>query len=119
VDRITLTGIEVFAHHGALPHERELGQRFVVDVALGLDLGPAARSDALADTIDYGRIAARVADAVSGDPCDLIEAVAGRVADACLSDHRVEEVEVTVRKPHAPLPVLAREVAVTLRRTRA
>jgi 7,8-dihydroneopterin aldolase/epimerase/oxygenase len=119
VDRITLTGIEVFAHHGALPHERELGQRFVVDVALGLDLGPAASSDALADTIDYGRIAARVADAVSGDPCDLIESVAGRVADACLSDHRVEEVEVTVRKPHAPLPVLAREVAVTLRRTRA
>jgi 7,8-dihydroneopterin aldolase/epimerase/oxygenase len=118
VDRITLSGIEVFAHHGALPHERELGQRFVVDVALVLDLAAAARSDALADTVDYGRLASRVAEAVTEEPCDLIEAVAGRVADACLSDHRVDEVEVTIHKPHAPLPVVAREVSVTLRRAR-
>jgi 7,8-dihydroneopterin aldolase/epimerase/oxygenase len=119
VDRIALTGLEVFAHHGALPHERELGQRFVIDVELGLDLAPAARSDALADTVDYGRLAARVAEAASEDPCDLIEALAGRIADVCLGDHRVQTVEVTVRKPHAPLPVLAQEVAVTVRRSRA
>jgi 7,8-dihydroneopterin aldolase/epimerase/oxygenase len=118
VDRIALTGLEIFAYHGALPHERELGQRFVVDVALGLDLEPAARSDALVDTVDYGRLAARVAATATEDPCDLIEAVAGRIADVCLDDHRVQTVEVTVHKPHAPLPVVAREVAVTLRRSR-
>jgi 7,8-dihydroneopterin aldolase/epimerase/oxygenase len=119
VDRIILTGLEVFGHHGALPHERELGQRFVVDLALDLDLAPAARSDALADTVDYGRLAARVAEVVGGDPHDLIETVAGRVADVCLRDDRVAAVEVTIRKPNAPLPVVAREVAVTLRRMRA
>jgi 7,8-dihydroneopterin aldolase/epimerase/oxygenase len=118
VDRITLAGLEVFGHHGVLPHERELGQRFVVDVALDLDLEPAARSDELADTVDYGQLSADVAEVVAGDPYDLIETVAGRVADVCLVDRRVAAVEVTVRKPHAPLPVVAREVAVTLRRTR-
>jgi 7,8-dihydroneopterin aldolase/epimerase/oxygenase len=119
VDRIVLTGIEVFGHHGALSHERELGQRFVVDVVLELDLAPAAASDALADTVDYGTLAGEVGAIVAGDPCDLIETVAGRVAERCLVDHRVHAVEVTVRKPNAPLPVPAREVAVVLRRERA
>jgi 7,8-dihydroneopterin aldolase/epimerase/oxygenase len=118
VDRITLTGLEVFAHHGALPHEREFGQRFVVDVGLDLDLGPAARSDDLGDTVDYGHLAARVVEVVAGRAADLLEAVAGRVADVCLEDARVAAVEVTIHKPHAPLPVVAREVAVTVRRAR-
>jgi 7,8-dihydroneopterin aldolase/epimerase/oxygenase len=118
VDRIAITGIEVFGHHGALPHERELGQRFVVDVVLELDLEPAARSDALGDTVDYGELSARVAELVAGEASDLIEAVAGRVADHCLADGRVAVVEVTVHKPNAPLPVVAREVSVSLRRTR-
>jgi 7,8-dihydroneopterin aldolase/epimerase/oxygenase len=119
VDRISLRGIEVFGHHGVLPHERELGQRFVVDIDLDLDLAPAAASDALADTVDYGHLAGRIADVVSGAACDLIETVAGRIADRCLEDPRVDAAHVTVHKPAAPLPVVAREVAVTLHRTRA
>jgi 7,8-dihydroneopterin aldolase/epimerase/oxygenase len=118
VDRITLTGLEVFGHHGALPHERELGQRFVVDVGLDLDLGPASRSDELVDTVDYGRLSAQVAEVVAGEAHDLIETVAGRIADLCLTDPRVHAAEVTVRKPNAPVPVVAREVSVTLRRGR-
>jgi 7,8-dihydroneopterin aldolase/epimerase/oxygenase len=119
MDRISLMGIEVFGHHGVLSHERELGQRFVVDVVLGLDLAPAATSDDLADTVDYGRLAGDVSAVVAGDPCDLIETVAGRIADLCLDDGRIQEVEVTVRKPAAPLPVVAGEVAVTLHRSRS
>jgi 7,8-dihydroneopterin aldolase/epimerase/oxygenase len=118
VDRIRLRGIEVFGHHGVLAHERELGQRFVVDVDLDLDLAPAAASDDLGDTVDYGHLAGRIAEVVGGDPCDLIETVAGRIADRCLEDLRVQAVQVTVHKPAAPLPVVAREVAVTLHRTR-
>jgi 7,8-dihydroneopterin aldolase/epimerase/oxygenase len=118
VDRITLSGIEVFGRHGVLPHEREHGQRFVVDVVLEVDLAAAAGSDRLADTVDYGGLAAAVAAVVGGEPADLIETVAGRVADLALADERVAAVEVTVHKPNAPLPVVAREVAVTLRRTR-
>jgi len=118
MDHIQLMGLEAFAHHGALPHEREFGQRFVVDVVLGLDLSAAAASDHLADTVDYGRLAGDITAVVQGEPADLIETVAGRIADRCLEDPKVVEVEVTVHKPAAPLPVVAREVAVTLRRRR-
>ena len=118
MDRITVTGIEVFAHHGVLPHERDLGQRFVVDLVLELDLAPAAASDAVTDTVHYGELAADVAALVASEPVDLIETVAARVADRCLADTRVTATEVTVHKPSAPLPVVADEVAVTIRRTR-
>ncbi|GGI07762.1 dihydroneopterin aldolase [Egicoccus halophilus] len=118
MDRIVLTGIEAFGHHGVLPHEREFGQRFVVDVVLELDLSTAAASDDLADTVHYGELAGQVADEVAGAPVDLIEALAGRIADRALQPGRVVAVEVTVHKPSAPLPVVAREVAVTLRRER-
>lgn len=118
VDRISVTGIEVFAHHGVLAHERELGQRFVVDLVLELDLSAASASDALSETIDYGRLTGDVAEIVAGEPADLLEVVAGRVAERCLQDPKVAAVEVTVHKPAAPVPVLVADVAVTLRRTR-
>lgn len=119
MDTIRLIGIEVFAHHGALAHERRHGQRFVVDLALELDLAVPAASDDLADTVDYGALASEVATLVAGEPVDLLEAVADRVVERCLADHRVDAVEVTVHKPAAPLPVVAREVSVTLRRRRS
>ncbi len=118
MDEIRIQGIEVFARHGVLAHERDLGQRFVVDVVLGLDLEEAARTDDLRATVDYGELSARVADLVGGEPHDLIETVAGKVAEHCLDDPRVREVAVTVHKPSAPLPVVAAEVAVTVRRSR-
>ena len=119
MDHIAITGLEAFGHHGVLPHERTYGQRFVVDVELEVDLGPAARSDALADTVDYGTLSARIAEEVAGEPCDLIEHLAGRIAERCLDDPRVDGVRVTVHKPNAPLPVVAREVAVSLHRSRS
>lgn len=119
MDRISITGIEVFAHHGVLTHERELGQRFVVDVALDVDLAAAAASDGLDDTVDYGALAGAIAEVVGGEPAALLETVAGRVAERCLADPHVHNVEVTVHKPAAPLPVIAHDVAVTLRRGRS
>lgn len=118
MDRITITGIEAFGHHGVLAHEREYGQRFVVDVALGVDLAPAGASDDLADTVDYGTLSGEVAAIVAGEAYDLIEAVAERIATRCLEDARVQAVEVTVHKPSAPVPVVADEVSVTIRRVR-
>lgn len=119
MDRITVSGLEAFGHHGVLPHEGEYGQRFVVDLMLEVDLEPAAASDDLRDTIDYGRLSGDVSAIVTGEPVALIESLAGRIAARCLADVRVQAVEVTVRKPNAPVPVVAREVAVTVRRTRA
>lgn len=116
--RIVIAGLEVWGRHGVLAHEQQLGQRFVVDVALELDLAPAGASDDLADTVDYGALSQRIHDLVAGAPRQLIEAVAADVADLCLADERVGAVEVVVHKPDAPLTVPAREVRVELRRER-
>ncbi len=105
-------------HHGVLAQERASGQPFVVDVVMGLDTAPAAASDELARTVDYGAVALRVVELVEGDPVDLIETLAGRIADACLADPKVYDVEVTVHKPQAPIPVPFEDVAVTITRRR-
>ena len=79
-DRITLTGLRVRGRHGVFPDERVHGQDFIVDVTLELDLAPAARSDALTDTVDYGELATRLAAIVGGEPVNLIETLAERLA---------------------------------------
>lgn len=117
-DRITITGIEAYGYHGVLPHERRDGQRFVVDLTLGLDTRPAAWSDDLSRTVDYGSLAQRVHDSVASDPVDLIETLAERVAGLVLDVEPVRWVRVTVHKPEAPIPVAFADVAVTIERSR-
>jgi 7,8-dihydroneopterin aldolase/epimerase/oxygenase len=118
-DRISLVGLRAFGRHGVLDHERRDGQEFVVDAVLWLDTRPAAAADDLALTVDYGAVAARLAAIVSGEPVALIETLAGRLAAACLSaGQAVREVEITVHKPQAPVPVPFRDVTVTIRRGR-
>ena len=117
-DRITLTGLRVHGRHGVFEHERTQGQEFIVDATVWLDLGPAAATDELSATLDYGELAQRAARIVGGDPCNLIETVAARIASDVLTDPRVQAVEVTVHKPHAPLPLPIADVAVTTHRSR-
>ncbi|MGH3755415.1 MAG: dihydroneopterin aldolase, partial [Pseudonocardiaceae bacterium] len=118
-DRITLTGLRVRGRHGVHEHERTHGQEFVVDVTVWLDLGPAAATDQLSATLDYGGLARRAARIVGGQPCNLIETVAARIAEDVLSDQRVQAVEVTVHKPTAPLEFPFTDVSVTTRHSRA
>jgi dihydroneopterin aldolase len=118
-DRIELRGLRVRGHHGVFDHERRDGQDFLVDVTVWMDLAPAAASDDLVDTLHYGELAERVAAIVGGDPFDLIEAVAGRVAHEVLTDGRVEAVEVVLHKPQAPIPLEFADVAVVVHRTRS
>jgi dihydroneopterin aldolase len=113
-DTVALTGLRVRGHHGVLPEERRDGQEFVIDARLRLDTRAAAASDALADTVDYGLLAERLAAIVSGEPCDLIETLAERLATVCLSHPLVFEVEVTVHKPSAPIPLTFEDVSVTV-----
>jgi len=117
-DHIELRGLRVRGHHGVYEHERRDGQDFVVDVTVWLDLGPAAASDDLAHTLNYGELAQRTAAIVAGPPADLIETVAGRIADDVLTDQRVRAVEVTLHKPQAPIPLDFADVAVVVQRTR-
>lgn len=117
-DRVVLTGLRAWGRHGVFDHEREQGQHFVVDVALSLDLSPASTTDDLRRTLDYGTLAEAVVADVQGEPLNLIEALAERVARTCLRHPEVVEVEVTVHKPEAPIGVAFTDVAVTLTRSR-
>jgi len=117
-DQITITGLEVIAHHGVLETERRHGQLFVVDLVLELDTVAAAAEDRLELSVDYGVVAQRVHDAVAGDPVDLIETLAQRVADVCLRFPVIDSVRVTVHKPAAPMAVAFSDVAVTIERSR-
>ncbi|WP_006243816.1 dihydroneopterin aldolase [Mycolicibacterium tusciae] len=117
-DRIELRGLTVRGHHGVFDHERRDGQDFVIDIIVWVDLAAAAASDDLADTLDYGRLAQRAADVVAGPPRNLIETVAGEIADDIMADARVHAVEVAVHKPAAPIPLTFADVAVVARRSR-
>ena len=117
-DELSVTGVECFAHHGVFDFERREGQVFVVDLVLGIDTRPAADSDDLADTVNYGSLVADVKAAVERDPVDLIETVVQRIADTCLFDPRVEWARVTLHKPDAPIDATYSDVALTITRTR-
>ncbi len=118
-DRISLRGLTVHGRHGVYAVERARGQDFVVDVDLCLDLAPAARSDDVRDTVHYGDLAQALSDVVSGEPVQLIETLAQRLAELCLADSRVRTVEVTVHKPQAPIPLTFTDVSVTVLRCRS
>ncbi len=118
MDRVTLRGLRARGHHGVFGHERADGQDFVVDVVLGLDTAPAAATDDLTRTVHYGEVAEDVVAVVRGEPVDLIETLAQRIAQTCLARPAVQEVEVTVHKPQAPITVPFDDVAITITRRR-
>ena len=118
VDEISVTGIECFAYHGVFASERREGQTFVVDLTLGFDTRPAAASDELRDTVDYGSLVDAVKQAVERDPVDLIETLAERICRVCLTDDRVEWARVTLHKPQAPIAATFTDVTLTITRKR-
>ncbi|RRO17254.1 dihydroneopterin aldolase [Saccharopolyspora rhizosphaerae] len=117
-DRITLTGLEVRGHHGVFDHEKQDGQLFKVDITVWIDLADAAANDDLDKTLHYGELAEMAAGIVGGPSRDLIETVAAEIADRVMADERAYATEVTLHKPHAPIPLSFADVAVTIRRSR-
>jgi dihydroneopterin aldolase len=118
MDRITLTGVTAVGHHGVFDFERREGQPFVVDAVLYLDFAKAAESDDVRDTAHYGEVAQRITEWISGEPLNLIEALAVRIADSLLSEFPLQAVDVTVHKPQAPIEVPFGDVAVSVHRAR-
>jgi dihydroneopterin aldolase len=103
-DRILLEGMVFHGRHGTLPAERELGQPFVVDIELRLDLQPAGLSDDLTQTVDYSEVHRQAKEIVEGPPVSLIETLAERIASTVLKDFSaVEAVDVKVAKPNVRL----------------
>ncbi|NPV74198.1 MAG: dihydroneopterin aldolase [Pelotomaculum sp.] len=116
MDKLIIEGMEFYGYHGVLPEERALGQRFVVDVELYLDLRPAGESDSLEHTVNYAGVFELVRSIVCGRPYRLIESVAEAIASAVLDRFQVAEAVVRVKKPFAPVPGRFSWMAVEIRR---
>ena len=114
---VRLAGISAVGHHGVYPEERRDGQGFVVDVTLRL--ARISRADEVETTVHYGELAAAVTAEITGEPVDLIETLAARVAERCLAQPLVSGVVVTVHKPDAPMDAVVADAAVTVVRLRA
>lgn len=118
-DLIRLSGVVGTGFHGVFDHEKRDGQPFVVDVELEADLTAAAATDELARTVNYGEIGAQALARIEGPPFDLIEALAGAIADDVMAAHRlVDRVRVTVHKPQAPVGVPFGDVEAVIERRR-
>ncbi len=118
-DRIFITGLMLHAYHGVMPHEAKVGQTFAIDLVLEIDLAAAARSDKVADTVSYDKVVSCVENAFAEQRFRLIEAAAGRIADAVLAEFaRIRTVTVTIHKPHAPIAATFSDVGITLTRGR-
>lgn len=115
-DQIELHGIRATGYHGVFASERENGQEFIVDVTLHVDTRPAASTDDLERTINYGEVANRIAAVIAGEPVDLIETLAERIA-AVVMEMQVARVDVTVHKPSAPIEVSFTDVTVKIQRS--
>ncbi|HEY0716256.1 MAG TPA: 2-amino-4-hydroxy-6-hydroxymethyldihydropteridine diphosphokinase [Streptosporangiaceae bacterium] len=118
MDRIELRGLRVHGRHGVLASERRDGQDFLIDAVLSVDTRPAAAADDLTLTVDYGALSERLAQIVAGEPVQLIETLAQRLAQACLAEPAVQRARITVHKPHAPISRPFTDVAVTISRDR-
>jgi dihydroneopterin aldolase/2-amino-4-hydroxy-6-hydroxymethyldihydropteridine diphosphokinase len=117
-DMIRITGIRATGFHGVYTQERERGQEFVVDVSMHTDTSPVVHTDDIAHTVDYAAVAADVVALVTGEPVNLIETLAERIARRVLARDFVTSVDVTVHKPQADLGVSVDDVSVTIHRER-
>ncbi len=119
MDKMILRGMRFFGYHGVFPEENKLGQQFIIDLALQLDLSEAAANDDLTSTVNYAEIHAFVKKIVEGPPFKLIEALAGNIASSVLDAYTsVNEVTVSVTKPHPPFEIYFDGVTVELCRKR-
>ena len=116
IDTIRIEQLELDCLIGINPWERLTKQRITVDITMDVDLSAAGRSDSIRDTVDYRVVAKAVAEEVNSSSYKLVEALAARLAEICMTNERVQSVEVTLRKPGAIRNATA--VGVTIRRSR-
>lgn len=119
LDKIIITDIHVFAYHGVNIEEKIKGQNFYLDITGHADLAKACQSDDIDETVSYSKMVKRAIYAFTAEKYDLIEKAAQEVADILLREFpRLQVVDVTVRKPEAPVKAEIGYVAVSIRRER-
>jgi dihydroneopterin aldolase len=118
-DEIFVNGLVLHAYHGVMPHEGKVGQPFVLDLVLDIDLSEASRTDQLKHTVSYELLVRTASEAFCARRYRLVEAAGGAVADAVLARYpQVRRIRITVRKPHAPIAATFDDVGVTITRAR-
>jgi 7,8-dihydroneopterin aldolase/epimerase/oxygenase len=118
-DAIFVNGLVLHAYHGVMPHEGKVGQPFVLDLMLDIDLGEASRTDKLKHTVSYELLVKTASEAFCARRYRLVEAAAGAVADAVLDRYPlIRSIRITVRKPHAPIAATFDDVGVIVTRAR-
>ena len=118
-DQIAITGISGFGHHGVLESERVHGQNFSVDVTIFLNTRAAGESDDLNETINYAEVADLVHALIVGEPVQLLETLAEKIASAILAAYQLaNSVQITIHKPQAPIAIPFLDVSVTIQRSR-
>jgi len=117
MDCIQLTGIRSYGYTGYLPEEQVLGQWFEVDLTLWLDLAAAGHSDNITDTLDYRHAIEIVKQLVKTSKFALVEKLATAIADALLEFEQVQQVQVRLSKPAAPIPDFGGKITIELTRT--
>jgi len=117
-DKVLMHGLTFYGYHGVIPEENTLGQRFIVDIEMGVDARDAGTTDDLTKTVDYVAVYADVRAIVEGPPCKLIETVAERIAMRILAGYPAETVRVRVKKPDVPIPASLEYVGVEVLRER-
>lgn len=119
MDTILLKGMIFYGYHGADKEENVLGQRFVIDVKMSLNLAKPGKTDALGDSVNYADVFACVKMIAEGKPCRLLEHVAALINEKIMERYpAIDEVSTTVHKPGAPIPGILEDVAVTLNKKR-
>lgn len=116
-DRISIKGIKGYGYHGVFDFEKRDGQNFFVDLELEINLSAASKSDLLADSVDYSKLTSIALHAIENQKFDLIERLAGFIADAIKGQFPViQKIAVTVHKPSAPVQESVTDIAVTITR---
>ena len=119
-DRIILSGMQFYGFHGANAEEKALGQTYVVNLAVEVDLAIPAQTDQLDDTVSYTHLYRAVKAVVEGESQNLLVGIAHSIAERILDDYAVESVQLTVKKPHPPIKgSVVNYAAVEIYRTRA
>ena len=118
-DTIFVNGLVLHAYHGVMPHEGKVGQPFVLDLILDIDLAEASRTDKLKHTVSYELLVKTASEAFCARRYRLVEAAAGAVGDAVLDRYTlVRSIRITVRKPHAPIAATFDDVGMIITRAR-
>ncbi len=117
MDKIIMKDMQFYGYHGVLPEEQRLGQQFLIDVEMYLELKAAGKSDDLTKTISYADVYRQVREIVTGNKYKLIEALAENIAERLIKDFALEKITVRVKKPQAPIAGAFAYMAVEITRT--